>query len=76
MKNSKLVYVTAYRYIWKNIDGKFCVKIIVGTDEEHKNFMSKLNTSKEVVCASRLYLHEICLNYTEQHEIIKKEGEK
>lgn len=76
MKNKKVATVIyTYRYMWKSkaANGKYCIQIVSGVEQEHKEFMSKLNANDDVLCASRIYLHEINVLYTEQHEIIKKE---
>lgn len=70
--NNTVVYT--YRYIWKSkaADGKYCVQIVSGVEQEHKEFMARLNSNDDVLCASRIYLHEINVLFTEQHETIKK----
>ena len=70
-KQENIVYT--YRYIWKNKAGKFCVKFICGAEEEHKVFMGKLQSSEEVVTATRIYVNEINVDMIEQHEFIKRE---
>lgn len=74
MKNQNIVYT--YRYIWRDVNApkdKFCVKYVTGAEIEHKNFMAKLLQEDSVVCASRIYVSEVNVSLTEQHEIIKKE---
>ena len=73
-KQDYVVYT--YRYIWKekeNKDGLFNVKYITGSTIEHKNFMSRLLENEQIVCASRIYVGEVNVSLTEQHEIVKKE---
>ena len=73
-ENQNIVY--NYRYIWKLKDSKkdmFNVKYIAGTEEEQKRFMSMLINDENVVCASRIYVSEINVLLTEQHENVKKE---
>lgn len=72
MKKQDCIIYT-YRYIWKNNDGKFCVKFISGTEDEHKSFIGKLTASEEVVTATRIYINEVNVNLIEQHEFIKRE---
>lgn len=74
-KNNQTVIYT-YRYIWKVKETKkdfFNVKYITGTEDEQKRFMSALINDETVICASRIYVNEINISLTEQHEIVKKE---
>lgn len=73
-KQENVVYT--YRYIWREQnakDGVFNVKYITGTVGEHKRFMGSLETSEDIVTAARIYVGEVNVSLTEQHEIIKKE---
>lgn len=71
--NPTVIYT--YRYMWKSktAGGKYCIQIVSGLEQEHKEFMAKLNSNEDVLCATRIYLHEINVLYSEQHEIVKKE---
>lgn len=76
MKKSNENTVYLYRYIWKVKDAKngmFNVKYVSGVEEEQKKFMGMLQANENVVCASRIYVSEINVTLTEQHEIVKKE---
>ena len=72
-KNEMTVY--NYRYTWKVKDNEkqFFVKFFVGTEEEHKKFMSSLIQDENVIVATRIYINEVNVSLTEQHEFIKKE---
>ena len=73
-ENQNVVYT--YRYIWKVKDAKkdmFNVKYVTGLEEEQKRFMGMLQANENVVSASRIYVSEINVTLTEQHEIVKKE---
>ena len=76
MKKGNETTVYLYRYIWKVKDAKdgiFNVKYISGTEEEQKKFMGVLQANENVVSASRIYVSEINVMLTEQHEIVKRE---
>lgn len=75
---SKIIETTVftYRYIWKVKEAKkdmFNVKYITGVKQEHDKFMSMLRNDENVITASRIYVNEINVTLTEQHEIVKKE---
>lgn len=73
-KNENTIYT--YRYIWKTKDQKkdmFNVKYVTDVENVHKVFMKTLQDTENVVCASRIYVNEINVSLTEQHEIVKKE---
>lgn len=73
-KNENTIYT--YRYIWKTKDAKkdmFNVQYITDVEKKHDIFMKTLQTSDNVLCASRIYVSEINVSLTEQHEIVKKE---
>lgn len=73
-KNENTIYT--YRYIWKTKDAKkdmFNVKYITDVEKSHETFMQVLRDNDSVVCASRIYVSEVNVSLTEQHEIVKKE---
>lgn len=76
MAKNNDVTVYTYRYIWKSKDSKkdlYNVKYITGAKVEHDNFMSKIVNDENVVSCSRIYVSEVNISLTEQHEIVKKE---
>lgn len=73
-KNENTIYT--YRYIWKTKDAKkdmFNVKYITDVEKMHNTFMKALQDSDNVLCATRIYISEVNVSLTEQHEIVKKE---
>lgn len=76
MKKQENMTVYTYRYIWKLKDekeGKFNVKYLTGVTEEHKQFMGRIQQDESVVSCARIYVSEVNVSLTEQHEIVKKE---
>lgn len=76
MKKGNENTVYTYRYIWKSKDAKkdmFNVKYVTGSEQEQLRFMGMLQSNENIVCASRIYVSEINVSLTEQHEIVKKE---
>lgn len=75
MKGKKDYVVYNYRYTWRTKDNEkeFYVKFFIGTEEEHKRFMGNLLKDENVVVATRIYINEVNVSLTEQHEFIKKE---
>lgn len=75
MKGKKDCIVYNYRYTWRTKDNEkqFFVKFFVGTEDEHKAFMHGLLKDENVIVATRIYVNEVNVSLTEQHEFIKKE---
>lgn len=73
--NKQNYIVFTYRYMWKTKDNKnvFNVKFVTGAVEEHKRFMGLLQKDENVISATRIYVNEINVSLTEQHEFVKKE---
>ena len=74
----QVIILYTYRYIWKEENGKLCVKYLTETQEGHKKFQDKILNDSKVVSCVREYIHEVnfrYLGFTEPVKENKKEGE-
>lgn len=80
MDNFKSTIVLyTYRYIWKDISGKLCVKILTEPQEGHKLFQERIQKDDNIVSCMREYVNEVnfeYLGFTEPVKIEKKEGDE
>jgi hypothetical protein len=73
-KNTIILYT--YRYIWKDKNGKLCVKFLTEPQESHARFQTTLRESPDVVSCVREYVNEINFEYFGFTETVKEEEEK
>ena len=76
-KNTVVVYT--YRYIWKDKNGKLCVKFLTEVQEAHAKFQEAIKNDVNIVSCMREYVSEInfaYLGFTEEVKKEKKEGDE
>lgn len=78
-QNHNTVMVYTYRYYWKTLKGKLCVKYVTGSLEEHVAFEKSIRENADIESAMREYVNQIdfaYLGFTEAIKEKKKEKEE
>lgn len=74
------IVLYTYRYIWKDKEGKLCVKFLTEPQEGHKLFQERVLHDGNIVSCMREYVSEVNFEYLGFTEPVKvennKEGEK
>lgn len=70
-KNTIIVYT--YRYLWKNKEGKICVKFITDVQEAHAKFQEAVRKDDNIVSCMREYVNEVNFEYLGFSEAVKEE---
>lgn len=75
----QVIILYTYRYIWKDKNGKLCVKYLTEPQEGHRTFQERIKQDSSIVSCVREYIHEVnfrYLGFTEPVKNEEKEGEK
>lgn len=67
------IVLYTYRYIWKDKNGKLCVKFLTEPQEGHARFQATLRESADIVSCVREYVNEINFEYLGFTESVKEE---
>lgn len=67
------IVLYAYRYIYKDKQGRINVKILTEPQEVHAKFQQSLLDNEDVVSCVREYMHEINFEYFGYTESVKEE---
>lgn len=73
----QVIILYTYRYIWKDNNGKLCVKYLTEPQEGHAKFQQSILDSPTIVSCVREYINEVnfrYLGFTEPVKEEKKEG--
>ena len=72
-ENKNTVIVYNYRYMWKQKDGKLCVRYICDIPAVHEQFIKQLRENDNVVSSFREYVNEVNFEYIGFTEAVKEE---
>lgn len=75
-ENQDTVVVFTYRYMWKNTDGKLCVKFVTDTLGGLKAFEDMLKAESSVVSAIKEYVSEVNFAFLGFTETVKAENKE
>lgn len=73
MENKEVIILYTYRYMWKTVEGKLCVKYLTEVQEGHKTFQESILKNNNIVSCAREYINEINFNYLAFTEVVKEE---
>lgn len=73
IQEKQTIILYTYRYIWKDKDGKLCVKFLTEPQEGHAQFQQALLDDETVVSCIREYVNEINFEYLGFTEPVKEE---
>lgn len=69
----QVIILYTYRYIWKDKNGKLCVKYLTEPQEGHAKFQQSILDSANIVSCVREYINEINFRYLGFTEPVKEE---